>query len=332
MPHLQLRSKKDLSSFRRIAIGTWKTAYDPSVYGMTTLSMDESLRYIEAFRKKTGKRLTITHMLAKASGAMLEQNPDANAILRFNRIYLRKRIGVFFQVAMEDPDTGEVDLSGCTIHDPEKKSLLEIVDEFTESTRKVREYEDEELEKTRSTFKKIPFFLLNFVMNLLGLLLYTFNLDLTKLGLPRDPFGSLMITNIGSLKLDRAYVPLVPYSRVPLLIAAGAVREAAVVREGKLAVGRVMDLCATFDHRVLDGMHAAKMVKVLRAWLEHPFDHFDALDGEAPADPSAAGAAPGTGGTPKPEPAAEPAPAPKEAVATATADPSTEDGGSPATA
>ena len=32
-----------------------------------------------------------------------------------------------------------------------------------------------------------------------------------------------MITNIGSIGLDQAYVPLVPYSRVPILIALGAV-------------------------------------------------------------------------------------------------------------
>ena len=44
-------------------------------------------------------------------GMVLHEMPDANAILRFNRIYLREDIGVFFQVAMEDPQTGELDLS-----------------------------------------------------------------------------------------------------------------------------------------------------------------------------------------------------------------------------
>jgi len=36
-----------------------------------------------------------------------------------------------------------------------------------------------------------------------------------------------------------------------------------------------MRVCATFDHRILDGAHAASMAKTLRAWMERPFEHFD---------------------------------------------------------
>jgi pyruvate dehydrogenase E2 component (dihydrolipoamide acetyltransferase) len=38
-----------------------------------------------------------------------------------------------------------------------------------------------------------------------------------------------------------------------------------------------MTINATFDHRVLDGSHAAKMARTLRAWMEHPLDHFDPI-------------------------------------------------------
>jgi hypothetical protein len=64
--------------------------------------------------------------MARAVGAVLEQTPDANVILRRGRIYRRRDIGVFFQVAMEDPVTGKIDLSGVTIHDPHRKDLVEI--------------------------------------------------------------------------------------------------------------------------------------------------------------------------------------------------------------
>jgi pyruvate dehydrogenase E2 component (dihydrolipoamide acetyltransferase) len=45
-----------------------------------------------------------------------------------------------------------------------------------------------------------------------------------------------------------------------------------------------MNLNATFDHRVIDGFHAAVMSRVLRTWLERPFDHFDAIE-KAPDAP-----------------------------------------------
>lgn len=283
MPNLELTPKRDLSPFRKIAIGTWTTTYDPSVYGTMVLRMEEALRYQAAFRAATGKRLTITHMMAKAAAAVFESMPDANAILRFNRIYLRKRIGIFFQVVSQDPQTGEIDLSGTLIRDPETKTLSEVVDEFTERVAKVRARKDEELENTRSMFRRVPYFLLNRLLRFLSFLSFTLNLDLRFMGVPKDAFGSAMITNIGSLGLAQAYVPLVPYSRVPLQVAMGAIEDAPVVDDGQLAVGKVMQVCATFDHRILDGSHTAHMAKTLRAWMEHPFEHFDPLPEDAPA-------------------------------------------------
>ena len=98
MPNLRLTKKERLSSFRKIAIGTWRTVGDPSVYGCLELPAAKALLYIEEFRRRTGKHLTISHLMAKAVAMVLAENPDANAILRWNRIYLRKDIGVFFQV------------------------------------------------------------------------------------------------------------------------------------------------------------------------------------------------------------------------------------------
>ena len=277
MPNLELVRKDDVSSFRKIAIGTWRTAYDPSVYGQIELRMDEAVRYIAAFREKTGKKLTVSHMMAKAAAMVLKECPDANAILRWNRVYLRRRIGVFFQVVMTDEGASKVDLSGATLYDVEGKSLADIYDEFNAKVESVRARKDPALEKTRATFLGIPYFALNAVLRLISFLSYTLNLDLRRFGIPNDPFGSIMITNIGSLGLDTAYVPLVPYSRVPILIATGAVKDVPVVEEGKLVPAKVMRVNATFDHRFIDGFHASVMSRVLRQWIEHPFEYFDKI-------------------------------------------------------
>jgi pyruvate dehydrogenase E2 component (dihydrolipoamide acetyltransferase) len=280
MPNLELVPKTDLSSFRKIAIGTWQDAFDPTVYGTLELRMDQTVRYIQEFREKTGRRLTMSHLLAKAAAMALKECPDANAVLRWNRIYLRTRIGVFFQVVMSDEGAEKIDLSGATLYDVERKSLLEICDEFEAKVAAVRARKDPALEKTRQTFLGVPHLMLNVFLKVLSFFSYTLNLNLTRLGVPQDPFGSIMITNIGTLGLDVAYVPLVPYSRVPILLATGAVKDAAVVDDGQVRVGKMMAINATFDHRIIDGFHAAVMSRVLRAWLERPYDHFDALDGE----------------------------------------------------
>ena len=281
MPNLSLTKKKDLSSFRKIALGTWQTTYDPSIYGTIILRMGKALDYIARFRARTGRRLTVSHLMAKASAMALKQCPEANAILRWNRIYLRQRIGVFFQVLMTDEGEDMVDLSGATLYDIEQKSLLEIVDEFEKKVTLVRRREDPALENTRATFHRIPYLLLNLFLKALSFFCFTLNLDLRTFGIAADPFGSLMITNVGSLGLDTAYAPLVPFSRVPILFAIGEVKEHVFAENGRVSSEKAMSVNATLDHRVIDGFHASMIAKVLREWMENPDAHFDRLDESA---------------------------------------------------
>jgi pyruvate/2-oxoglutarate dehydrogenase complex dihydrolipoamide acyltransferase (E2) component len=285
MAHLELIPKENVSSFRKLAIGSWKTAYDPTVYGTMTLRMDKALAYIEAFRQKTGIRLTVTHLLAKAMAEALRRCPDANAILRFNKIYLRKRVTVSTLVVQTDG--GKVDLTSAKIDDAEQKTLREISAELEAAVQKVRQRRDEALEKSKGTIQKLPYMFLNFFTWLISFLMYTLNLDMTWAGMPRDAFGSAIITNVGSLGLDTAYVPLVPYTRVPIFIAPGAIKDAAVVEDGKVVPGKIMNVNASFDHRFIDGFHAGILATTLREMLENPFEHFDKLDDVAPVLPAA---------------------------------------------
>jgi pyruvate/2-oxoglutarate dehydrogenase complex dihydrolipoamide acyltransferase (E2) component len=285
MAHLELIPKENISSFRKLAIGSWKTSYDPTVYGTMTLRMDKALAYIEAFRQKTGIRLTVTHLLTKALAEALRRCPDANALLRFNRIYLRQRITLSTLVVQTDGD--KVDLTSAKIDDAERKSLRQIAAELEAAMKKVRQREDELLEKGKGALQRIPYLFLNLFTWLMSFFMYTLNWDMTWAGMPRDAFGSAIITNVGSLGLDTAYVPLVPYTRVPIFIAPGAVKDAPVVEDGKVVVGKIMNVNASFDHRFIDGFHAGILANTLREMLENPFEHFDKLDEVAPGVPAA---------------------------------------------
>ena len=157
MPNLELVRKDDVSSFRKIAIGTWRTAYDPSVYGTIELRMDEALRYIAEFRENTGKKLTVSHLMAKAAAMVLKECPDANAILRWNRVYLRKRIGIFVQVVMTDEGAGKVDLSGATLYDAEQQvARRDLRRVQRQGPRAVRARKDPALENTREHVPRDP--------------------------------------------------------------------------------------------------------------------------------------------------------------------------------
>ena len=278
MAHLELIPKKDVSSFRKLAIGTWRTAYDPTVYGTMQVRMEKALDYIEAFRKRTGIRLTVTHLVAKATANALAKCPDANAILRWNKIYLRKSVTLSVLVVQTDDGEHKVDLTAAKIDDADKKSLLEMAKEMQATVDRVRKRQEKSLESGKSTVQKIPFVLMNLFLKLLSFFMYTLNIDLSFAGMPRDAFGGATITNVGSLGLDTAYVPLVPYTRVPIFVAPGAVRDVPVVENGQVIPGKVMNLNASFDHRFIDGFHASVLSKTFHAMFEDPFNNFDRIE------------------------------------------------------
>ena len=277
MAHLALTQKKEVSSFRKMAIGTWQTAYDPTVYGTMRIRMDKAMEYIEKFRECYGVRLTVTHLVAKAVAEGLKRCPDANAILRFNKIYLRDKITLSVLVVQADQGDGKVDLTAARIEDAEQKSLKALAAEMQETIDKVRNRKDKSLEKGKGTIAMIPFMWMNVFLKLVGFFMYTLNIDLSFLGMPRDAFGGVTITNVGSLGLDIAYVPLVPYTNTPIFIAPGAVLDMPVIEDGKVVRGKVMSLNASFDHRFIDGFHAGILAKTVKEMMENPFEKFDPL-------------------------------------------------------
>ena len=64
--------------------------------------------------------------------------------------------------------------------------------------------------------------------------------------------ATFTLTHVGMIADSRWQTPLVPTSQCAIL-ATGAIREAPVVRNGAIVVGRVMSASLTFDHRIVSG-------------------------------------------------------------------------------
>lgn len=256
-----------LSPWRKVAIGTWQTVGDPSVYGILDFDAGPCLKYIEKLREKSGLHVTLTHLLGKAVALTLAKHPEINCTLRFGRLYPRKTIDIFFQVASDQ--TGK-DLSGATLRNAETKSVLEICQEMNQSIETIRKKGDPGFRRMKSMMGLIPGGLVKYVIHWTSFILYTLNLWSPIFGSPRDPFGGVMITNIGSLGLDIAFAPLVPYSRVPILITVGSIRETPVIQKGQIVAAPICQLACTIDHRMIDGVHGSKMAATLKELLADP--------------------------------------------------------------
>jgi pyruvate dehydrogenase E2 component (dihydrolipoamide acetyltransferase) len=80
--------------------------------------------------------------------------------------------------------------------------------------------------------------------------------------------GTFSITNVGVIGGDFA-TPIINYPEVAIL-ATMRIADRARVVDGKVVVKRILPLCLSFDHRVVDGAEAARFSKDLIRFLEAP--------------------------------------------------------------
>lgn len=80
--------------------------------------------------------------------------------------------------------------------------------------------------------------------------------------------GSFTISNLGMFGID-AFQSVVNPPQVSIL-AVGGIRDCPVVKGEKVVAGKRMMLSLSSDHRVVDGVDAAKFLKRVQAYLENP--------------------------------------------------------------
>ncbi len=265
MSNVELKPFKRPSMWRRMSLANWRAPTDPQVYGRMELDMTKTLAYAEEAGAAAGIKITPTHLVARAVAGSLRRHPGNNAMIRWNRVYERETVDVFCQVSIP----GKNDLSGAVIRNADTKDAAAIAEDLKKRAARVREGSDE-LSQSRGLLDRIPAFLYRFILGFLSFLQYTLNLNLKSLGLPKDAFGSVMVTSIGSLGIPEGWAPLVPMSRVPIVISVGALQERPWVVDGKVEVRKVCVIAAVFDHRIMDGLSAGKLATELQDYLRDP--------------------------------------------------------------
>lgn len=266
-PGTQFRVLENVSPFRRMAAGMWRAPQDPTIHGSMDVDATAALRFLEEHGRAHDTRLTVTHLVTRAVALALRELPDLNVKVRFGgRIEQRTTVDVFVTVATD----GNRDLSGARLSRADDKSLVELAGELRARASRIREGEDASYRKSRSVFSRLPWWLARPATTLSDVLVNELHLDLAEHGMPRDPFGSALITSVGMFGIDTAFAPLLPMARCPILILVPEVRPRPWVVGDRLEVRPVLRLCASFDHRLIDGAAAGRLAKILTELLASP--------------------------------------------------------------
>jgi hypothetical protein len=269
MQNIKLSKKAQNVSYRKISIASWSHPKDPSIYCQVEADTTNAIKFIENLNQnKLQKEITLTHFIVKILGECFYKYNILNLVLIRNKLFLRKETNVFVSTLLRTKK-GK-DLSGVSVKDVPNLTIEEIADIVGKQVDILRKNHHKEMGRYQSFVRVMPSMLLRVMYKVIDFFIYTLNLSPRLFGLPKDPIGSVIVTNIGSLGLENAFVPLSPYTRCPLIVAIGKTKKKPAVENNQVVIKDITSLNFTMDHRYADGADAGLFLHYFKKIFENP--------------------------------------------------------------
>lgn len=253
-------------AFRKIAASTWRRAKDPQLFGGADIDFTAASAFIERYEERYGVKITPTHLVGRAVGLVLAKYPKANAKIGIWRVWQRNSADVYFHIATEN---GE-DLFGTKVGGVDRLSLAELERTLRIAEKGIREMSDRGFVRSRRIMLALPLFVLRPFIALTSFAANELGIDLSSSGFARDAFGGAMVTSVGMFGLETGYAALTPVARASMCFAIMQIRRRPWVVEDRVEPRPVLRICATFDHRILDGHLAGLVSREMEDLLSHP--------------------------------------------------------------
>ncbi len=226
-------------------------------------------RRLRKLRVDGYKGIGILHFIIAAYIRGVSMLPGMNRFVVGRRIYARDNI----EVVMTVKRSLAIDATETTI-----KVAFEPTDTIFDVYRKMNEKIDEiktvegnnNTEDVAEAMCKAPRFLLRFALTILRIMDYFGWLPQSLLD--ASPFhGSMIITDLGSLRIGPIYHHIYNFGTLPVFISFGAKRHAYELdRHGNMVDRKYVDCKFVMDERTVDGHYYAQFLQAFRYICQHP--------------------------------------------------------------
>ncbi len=260
MKNIKYKQKRKLTPWRKVSLASWKPTGDSSTYCLEEIVMDEVKDYCST------NNINLNSLLIKALSKTLEKHPKINSTVRFWGIREREDISIFFHTAK---DAATDNLSGIMINNGHNKSIVDINQEFLGEIKRFESGHSAH-DQSKKIVGLLPGILSKALMNFYSFVVYTLNLNIGVFKSPKNAFGSIMLTAVGSLGISKAICPIAPYTRVPMVISFGKIEKKPIIINDEVAIKQLCTFGFTFDHRIMDGIHFSDFLYCFKAYLTHP--------------------------------------------------------------
>lgn len=231
---------------RKLAIATWTRPTEGLILGRLTVPAAP----IEAYA--AARNITVLDVVAAAGGRALARAEGLNGRLVFGRFLPHPTADLAVRRAGEDGLRTSVLRQADTLSPQDVAARLPSAPCVT----------------LPPWLLALPTLLARPLIALLGFV--TAGLGRPALGLAAFPHGGAMLTMLDVEHLDEAWAPPPPFAAPSVHVLVLPPRDEPVAVDGAVQVQRRLTLCATVDHRFLDGFEGGILARLLRELLADP--------------------------------------------------------------
>jgi pyruvate dehydrogenase E2 component (dihydrolipoamide acetyltransferase) len=255
--------------WRKIASTIYRKPIDSKIFGQSDIDVSALDDYVSQKRRE-GMKTTFTHLFAYILGRCLQdETPEFNTYMRLGRIKARPSVDVMVSVLRADTGMGSVLLERA-----DTLSLIDIEETLQKAISTSRQGDEQHNKKSKDLLPRLPWPIRGWFFRIYKLIVIDLGLSIRPLGLNANSFGSVVLTNIGSIGLDTGYPALMPSSNVALVFVMGGIQKKPIVINDEVVIRKIMTVSVAIDHRMADASHGGKLLRYIKRAVQNPEAYF----------------------------------------------------------
>ena len=226
-------------------------------------------RRLRTMRTQGCKGIGFLHFIIAAYIRCVSLRPGINRFIAGRRIYAANDITVVMAVKR----SLSIDATETTIkvHFSPTDTIYDVYRKLNEKCEEIKvSDEGNNTEQVADALTRLPRFLLRAIIGVLKALDY-FGL-LPDSIVEASPFhGSMIVTDLGSLRIGPIYHHIYNFGTLPVFIAFGAKhKEFELDRHGQVTQKKYIDLKFVLDERTVDGHYYSQFLQAMKYIFQHP--------------------------------------------------------------
>ena len=242
---------------------------DRSIHYEESFEITELDRRLRKLRVEGFKGIGMLHFLIAAYIRCISMLPGVNRFVVGRRIYARNNIEIIMTVKRSL--TLDATETSIKVQFEPTDTIFDVYRKMNEKINEIKTSDDSNnTEEVADFFARMPRFLIRFAIMLLRIGDYFGILPQSLLN--ASPFhGSMIITDLGSLRIGPVYHHIYNFGTLPVFIAFGSkYHKYEINSKGQVVDNKYIDTKLVLDEGIVDGHYYAQLLQAMRYMFQHP--------------------------------------------------------------